>query len=209
MSYKKTLIVAVLACSLSSWTAAQVAVCGSCFAPTPTRIQCVSEYQFFVCDETEPRLYTCLKGFCTADDPDGNPCSERKTSSQCSTCRQCNGFTQFACTTLNTYRRCDAAGNMIGADIECSAGTYCHLLSRRFDQPCSPFSGSELLCYREASSDFCAGKLNGNYPDPEAVDCSTFIACVDEIGTKHTCIAPKVFSPLYNICVDTLVYECS
>lgn len=205
----KSLVVAFLLLTTHSWSA--TAECGNCSSASPTRIQCISEYQYYDCFESEPRLYTCPIGFCTANSANGDPCSVAKTATTCSTCGVCNRFTQIACTAISSYRRCDSSGALIGAELGCPAGTYCSLLSNDFTKPCVPFTGQEILCYRNGLRDFCAGKANGNYEDPEssAEQCNSFIVCVDGVGEKQTCVAPRVFSPIYKICVSPVLHTCS
>lgn len=186
------------------------AVCGSCSFSPSTRIQCISERQYFNCDDTKLTIYTCLKGFCTANDPEGHPCSDQITASRCSGCDRCNKFTQFGCTSLVNYRYCDSNGELIGLEQTCPSGTYCNILSQQFDKPCSPFSGQEVLCYNESVNDYCSDKLNGNHPDPNPVpgQCNTFIACVDGKGERQTCLHPNNFSPAFRMCVNPLVEPC-
>lgn len=208
--------------TLLSATFAQFPGCG-----TQSNTFCVTERQYISCDQTtwakEPTIYFCpLEGQFCADTPytcTTNTSIPKSGGSYCDLCSTQSG-SGYACTSPTHFERCTngAITNRTGLN-ECPAGTICNAHSPNAGNPCTGFSGKEMVCWKEpitepvTDEEKCAAEKLESIPVPNSL-CKQFLVCqLNADGKTYTaaklmCKAGYNYSPELRICVPEFIYPC-
>lgn len=121
---------------------------------------CLNDRQYITCQPLIPgsliEIFTCptsdyfcadITGTCTSDRT-----IPRTNNTQCGQCsiNQGRGHT---CTSLTTFRRCFDGVADQGNSQQCPTGQYCSALSPYSVNPCTEFTGREILCWQNFEQD--------------------------------------------------------
>lgn len=157
-----------------------------------SKTYCITERQYVPCKtelSDDLTLYTCplpgqfcadIIGTCTSDTT-----IAATTNTYCDLCSSVTGKSH-ACTSYNTFEICEG-GAFTRSDLNvCRPGTYCDATHPNPDNPCVPFSGSQLLCWKEftpqppiSDVDLCASLKNGRHADVTDPSCKKYVRHFD------------------------------
>lgn len=198
---------------------------------------CLNERQYITCDPPvrgEPyKLFTCplkeqrcgdVVGSCTTDLEAGVT-----KNTNCGVCSIGYGR-GHTCTSMTTFRPCFDEQEQIGPQNSCPPDQICDANALDHANPCTPFTGRQLLCWRDLSEDVpsepdlpesisldeyaCQEQGEGVFENSTDETCRTYLLCerADEPGawraTRVQCPSQTLFAPGYNGCVPYALYEC-
>lgn len=195
---------------------------------TNSETYCLNERQYIGCgpvDPTERRgLFTCplpgqfcadVLGTCTSDT--GIAQTENTMCGVCST-----GLGKgHTCTGYNSFEICTDGQFDITDENFCAPGRYCDVFHPNPDNPCSPFTGHQLLCWKphqpqppKTIEDICQEKGEGRFPIETDATCRSFLVCqrtddkLSWLASTLQCSNTFVFSPEHAVCVPSFIYTC-
>lgn len=124
---------------------------------TTSNSYCLTERQFVLCGTIDPKLrkvFTCplpnqfcsdVPGTCTTD-----VSVPPTTNTMCNVCSTGIGK-GHTCTGFDSFEICEDGDFSITDTHFCETGKYCDAFSPIPDNPCSYFTGNQLLCWKERS----------------------------------------------------------
>lgn len=148
---------------------------------TLSNTYCLTERQYVVCSPPSDAEYffTCpmpnqfcanVPGSCSSD-----AAIEKTQNTYCSVCSTPFGV-GHACVAPDKFAKCVDGQIFLGDSQHCKTGEYCDVHAAKPTDPCKPFSGRELICWKHAEppktdEDYCAEMGAGRHPYPGDATC--------------------------------------